>query len=93
MVLHVRLTPKGGRDAFDGLSTGADGKVILGARVRAVPENGLANEALLTLIAKTMRIKKSSLELVSGATARQKTIRITGNPVDILPLLAELCGT
>jgi uncharacterized protein (TIGR00251 family) len=92
IVLHLRLTPKGGRDAFDGVVLDAAGKASLQARVRAVPEDGKANEALIELLVKTLRVRKSAIELVSGATSRQKIIRISGDPADILPCLIVLCG-
>ncbi len=41
----VRLTPKGGRDAIDGLETLSDGRAVLKARVRVAPSEGEANEA------------------------------------------------
>ena len=43
LVLFVRLTPKGGRDAIDGIETGADGKAYLKIRVNEPPENRKAN--------------------------------------------------
>ena len=92
IVLHLRLTPKGGRDAFEGVALDSAGKAALQARVRAVPEDGKANEALIELIAKTLRVKKSALVLVSGATSRQKTIRISGDPGAVMPRLVALCG-
>ena len=91
VVLHLRLTPKGGRDGFDGVALDAAGKAALQARVRAVPEDGKANEALIELLAKALRVRKSALVLVSGATSRQKTIRISGASEDFLPRLAALC--
>jgi uncharacterized protein len=91
VLLHIRLTPKGGRDGFDGLATGADGKTALQARVRAVPEDGAANAALVELLAKTLKVRKSAVELVAGVTARQKTLRITGDAPDILTRLEALC--
>lgn len=92
ILLHLRLTPKGGRDAFDGMATGADGKCVLQARVRAVPEDGLANAALIALLAKALGVRKSALALVAGTTSRQKTIRISGDPAVILPALERLCN-
>ena len=47
VVVACRLTPKGGRDAIDGAATLADGTRVLLVRVRAVPENGKANDALM----------------------------------------------
>ena len=76
---HVRLTPKGGRDAVEGWETASDGSEHLKARVRAVPEDGKANTALIALLAKTLAVPKSAIRLASGATARLKRIEITGD--------------
>ena len=53
LFLSVRLTPKSSRDEIDGIGLLADGRSILKVRVRAVPENGKPNTALLRLLAKT----------------------------------------
>ncbi|MBX4926809.1 uncharacterized protein (TIGR00251 family) [Rhizobium binae] len=78
--LTVRLTPNGGRDAFDGIETDSEGETYLKARVTAVPEKGKANRALIALISKSVGIAKSSFSLVSGETARKKILRIEGDP-------------
>lgn len=75
----VRLTPKGGRDAIDGVVSLADGTAVLKARVRAAPENGEANAAILALLASTAGIPKSNAVLVTGHTARLKTIVLAGD--------------
>ncbi|QND48630.1 DUF167 domain-containing protein [Rhizobium lusitanum] len=82
--LSVRLTPNGGRDAVDGIETGADGEAYLKARVSAVPEKGKANKALIALLAKSIGMPKSSLNLISGDTARKKILRIDGDPEDLI---------
>ncbi|MDF2972320.1 MAG: bifunctional methylenetetrahydrofolate dehydrogenase/methenyltetrahydrofolate cyclohydrolase [Microvirga sp.] len=38
--VRVRVTPRGGRDAIDGIETLSDGRPVLKVRVRAVPEDG-----------------------------------------------------
>ncbi|MGG6894069.1 MULTISPECIES: DUF167 domain-containing protein [Rhizobium] len=81
--LSVRLTPNGGRDAIDGVETGSDGECYLKARVSVAPEKGKANKALIALLAKSLGIPKSSLELLSGDTARKKILRIDGDPEDL----------
>jgi uncharacterized protein (TIGR00251 family) len=87
--LSVRLKPNGGRDAIDGMEVGADGEAHLKARVSAVPEKGKANKALIALLAKELRIPKSTVSLLSGDTARKKILRIDGDPED---LSAKLTG-
>ena len=76
---QVRLTPKGGRDAVEGWALASDGTSHLKARVRAAPEDGKANAALLELLAAKLDVPKSALRLASGAAARLKRIEIAGD--------------
>lgn len=83
----VRLTPNGGRDAIDGIEADAQGERHLKVRVRAVPEKGLANKALVAVVAKAAGVAKSAVTLVSGETQRKKILRIEGDPEDIISRL------
>lgn len=76
--LAVRLTPKGGRDAVEGMVTDAAGRRQLKVRVSAVPEDGKANAALIALLSKVWKIPKSRIALIGGATDRNKVVRIAG---------------
>lgn len=76
VVLHVRLTPKSGRDAVEAIASLSDGQKVLKVRVRAVPEDGAANAALLAVLAKFLHIPKSKIRLETGATARIKSLFI-----------------
>ena len=87
IVLTVRLTPRADRDAVEGIGILADGQAVVQARVRAVPENGGANRALIALLAKVFRRPKSVVELVSGQTARIKQLRIAGEPADLVQIV------
>lgn len=88
--LAVRLTPNGGRNAVDGIEPDGEGGMLLKARVTAVPEKGKANKALIALIAKSLGIAKSSVDLVSGDTSRKKILRIDGDPEDLIKKLETL---
>lgn len=77
--LRVRVTPRGGRDAIDGVE--ADGTVR--ARVAAAPADGRANEALVRLIAGALAVPASRVTIVSGAAARVKMVEIEGMARDV----------
>jgi uncharacterized protein len=81
--LFVRLTPRTAADEITGIETTADGRVHLSVRVRAVPEKGRANAALEALLAERFRLPKSCVSVVSGSTARLKTVRLVGDPAAI----------
>ncbi|MGE0630605.1 MAG: DUF167 family protein [Hyphomicrobiaceae bacterium] len=79
IAIRVRLTPKGGRDAMDGLTTTSDGPALK-ARVRAVPEDGAANAALETLLAGWLGCAKRDVAVAAGHKSRIKTVLISGPP-------------
>jgi uncharacterized protein YggU (UPF0235/DUF167 family) len=69
----------------------ADGRLVLKVRVRAVPEDGKANDALVRLIAKALRLSASAVQIGSGATGRVKVLRIEGDPGAVAAGLTSLC--
>jgi uncharacterized protein YggU (UPF0235/DUF167 family) len=77
--VSVRLTPKGGRDEVGGIETLADGRCVLKARVRAAPTEGQANDALISLLAKTLDLARSKVTLAAGESARIKRVAIEGD--------------
>jgi uncharacterized protein YggU (UPF0235/DUF167 family) len=79
VVLTVRLTPRGGRDALEGIRQLADGSAVLVARVRAAPTEGEANAALIKLVAKAVSVPVRDVSLIAGATGRVKRLAIAGN--------------
>jgi uncharacterized protein len=90
LVVTVRVTPKAGRDSIDGTTRLADGRVVLRARVAAAPSEGEANSALAHLIAKTLRVARRDVSLVSGATSRIKRILIKGDVRTIATALEKI---
>ena len=92
LVIAVRLTPRSSKDAVEGVEHLSDGKAILKARVRAVPEDGKANAALIKLLAKTFATSASKVQLQSGATARIKILKIEGAGAELAKQCAALFG-
>ncbi|WP_406855303.1 DUF167 family protein [Alsobacter sp. KACC 23698] len=91
IVVSVRLTPKGGKDAIEGVEALANGKPVLKARVRAVPEAGKANAALARLLAAACGVAPGAVVLTGGGTGRVKTLRIDGEPAELAHRLALAC--
>ena len=88
--LNVRLTPKSGRDDIDGVVRLSDGRAVLAAHVRALPDKGAANAALVKLLAKSLGVGNTQIEVVAGKTARLKTIMIRGDGAALIRVLEEL---
>ena len=88
--IRVRLTPKGGADRIDGVTTLSDGNRVLAARVRAVPEKGAANAALEKLVARALGVARATVSVASGHKARLKTVHVSGNAKDLIGALAAL---
>jgi len=78
LVLSIRLTPGATKEEIGGVWTDEKGAQWLGARVRAVPEKGKANAALIALLAKRLDWPRSAISLESGDTNRLKRLRIKG---------------
>jgi uncharacterized protein YggU (UPF0235/DUF167 family) len=90
--IAVRLTPKAATDAIDGAGADASGRTFLKARVRAVPEKGAANAALVRLLAKWLDVPASRVAVTAGAASRMKTVRIEGDAGELEKALTQRLG-
>jgi uncharacterized protein (TIGR00251 family) len=68
---RVFVQPRAGRSEIVG--TRGDGIKV---RIGAPPVAGAANEALITLLAESLRISRSSIRIVGGMRGRQKLIEV-----------------
>lgn len=69
----VRVIPRASRNEIEGVTGNA-----LKVRVTAPPVEGAANDALIELLAETLKIRKSQVEIVAGQSSQQKMVSITG---------------
>ena len=91
-MLVVRLTPKGGRNAIDGIEHLADGRAVVKVRVAAPPSEGEANDALIRLIAKAVGIAPRDVTLAAGATARVKRLVLAGDGPTLIAALEKMAA-
>jgi hypothetical protein len=50
----------------------------LRVRLSAPPVDGAANEALLRFLAEELSVRRSAVQLISGATSRSKLVSVVG---------------
>ncbi|MFO0811020.1 MAG: DUF167 domain-containing protein [Gemmataceae bacterium] len=73
VVLSVRAQPNARKTGVLGERAGA-----LRLAVAAPPDGGRANAALIELVRELFDLKRSQVELLAGATARDKAILLRG---------------
>lgn len=66
------------------------GAAKLAMRVKAVPDKGKANKAVIALFATWADCPKSDIEIIRGATARIKTLRVGGSADQLTRIRQQL---
>lgn len=87
--VNVRLTPAARREECAGVVDAGEGKLALKISVRAVPEDGRANKALIEFLASEWKLPKSAISLLAGAGSRQKTLQVEGDSDSLLRHLED----
>jgi len=73
LTFAVRVVPRASRSEIAGEYNGA-----LRVRIAAPPVEGAANRELIRLLAKSFKLPKNAVEIVSGVGAKSKIVRIQG---------------
>lgn len=87
--VRLRLTPKAAANRITGLHKNEQGQAVLKAQVTTAPEGGKANAALVKMLAREWKLAKSSIEVIHGATDRNKTLLVTGDAEQVLKYLQD----
>ena len=91
MSVSLRVTPRGSRDAIEGIERLSDGRAVMKVRVRAIADGGEANRAVMKLLAKALHVPQASVTLASGATSRLKQVDISGDAHALRTKLIAAC--
>jgi uncharacterized protein (TIGR00251 family) len=70
MKLEIKVFPKSSREEL----LEKDGK--LKAYIKAAPDKGKANKALIELVAKKYGVSKSKVKILIGQTSRNKVVEV-----------------
>ncbi len=74
MIVNIHLAPNAKKNEI----TGFDSQGILKVKVTARPVEGKANEALIELLSKKLRLPKSAINIKQGLTSKNKLVEIKG---------------
>ena len=74
-VLNLRIVPRAHKNAIQGEHGDA-----LKIRLCAPPVDGAANAALIEFLAETFDLPRARVQLLSGATSRNKRVLLSGCP-------------
>ena len=72
MKLKLKVIPSSSRDSIEG-RIGDQLKI----KIKAAPENGKANEAVIKLLQKTLKLPAGYITLVRGHTSATKVVQIS----------------
>lgn len=71
LVIEIKVTPQSGKFKFE-----QDSKGNLKCFLKSAPEKGAANKELIKGLSKNLRIPQNDIEIIQGATIRNKTIKL-----------------
>jgi uncharacterized protein (TIGR00251 family) len=83
----VRVQPRSSREGVDGVHGDA-----LRVRVNAAPVEGAANEAVVEVLAKALRVPKRAVTIVGGAAARSKVVEVRGVTAAAVRVTLQQCN-
>ena len=83
VVAHIHLTPKASKNAIVRTHVDDEGNQRLRITLTAVPEKGKANQSLIGLLSKKLRLPKSSIRLIAGEQSRLKAVLFEGDSKQI----------
>jgi len=72
MILKIKVIPKAPHTEF--VETMSDGTLKI--RLKAVAEKGRANKELIDFLAKTCKVDKKEVSILSGKTAPHKLVKL-----------------
>jgi len=88
MKLQIKVIPSSSKDCIAGWLDGT-----LKVKVKAPPEKGKANKAVIKVLEKTLDLAKGSIEITSGTTSTRKTVEINCEDGKLIEKkLAAICN-
>ena len=85
MLVRIKVNPRSSRDEITDLQSDR-----VRVKLTAPPVEGEANRALIQFVARSVRVPRRDIEIVSGQKSRKKTVRIRGRKLsEVIKHLTE----
>jgi len=88
LTLKVQVVPRASRSEIVGEQNGA-----LRVRIAAPPVEGAANEELVKMLSRELKISRGSIAIIAGKRSKLKHLRVTGVDPNVLDRLRKLGKT
>ena len=89
VLLLVKVQPKSRRPGVQGRAPAPEGE-RLRIGVTETAEDGRANRAACATLARLLHVPASAIAIAAGATSRDKTFRVSGDPARLVARLEAL---
>jgi hypothetical protein len=89
VLVQVKVQPKSRRPGIQGRAPAPDGE-RLRIGVAEAAEDGRANRAACAALARALDVPASSVAVATGATSREKLLRVVGDPGQLVTRLEAL---
>ena len=84
LIFSVRVVPRAAHSEIIGEHDGS-----LRVRLSSPPVNGAANEELMRILARALRVPRTSVAIIAGPTSKLKRVAIHGVAPEVLLALVE----
>ena len=76
ILVSVKVVPNSKKNAVENIVMEGASSLSLKVRITAPPVDGKANQAVVDILSSHFSVRKSDIEILKGATSRQKLIKI-----------------
>lgn len=90
MLVSLWVKPRARADRIVDLSKDGSNTIILKVSVTVVPEDNKANEAVIRLLSKVLKLPQRCFSIATGNNNRRKVLSIAAEPTVIAPRLQKL---
>ena len=89
VTVMVKVQPRSKCPGIQGIGESATGPRLKIA-VTEAPEDGKANHAVRTLLAKVLGRPRSMVQVLTGTSNREKLLAVTGDPAELVEKLRRI---